>query len=169
MPHSLGNLHGPGIKPMSPALAGRFLTTGPPGKSQFNFHLSLGGQLHPESPDHSENASTSQTVFKTRLRTSLVVQWLRLCTSNTEGVDWTPDGGTKIPHAAWRGLSKQADKPGKLSVSVCREASLGPFLQSPQSDLVLVCLQDSADGREPQMRNASSQQMLTGGVAHQWC
>ena len=28
-----GNLPGPGIKPMSPALAGRFLTTGPPGKS----------------------------------------------------------------------------------------------------------------------------------------
>ena len=27
-------LPGPGIKPMSPVLAGRFLTTGPPGKSQ---------------------------------------------------------------------------------------------------------------------------------------
>ena len=26
------DLPGPGIKPMSPALAGRFLTTGPPGK-----------------------------------------------------------------------------------------------------------------------------------------
>ena len=134
---------------MSSALAGRFLTTGPPGKSQFNFHLSLGGQLHPESPDHSENAPTSQTAFKTRLGTSLVVQWLRLCTSNTEGIDWIPGGGTKIPHAACCGLNKQARKPGKLSACVCREASLGPFLQSPQSDLVLVCLQDSADGREP--------------------
>ena len=27
------NLPGPGIEPMSPALAGEFLTTGPPGKS----------------------------------------------------------------------------------------------------------------------------------------
>ena len=33
------NLPGPGIKPVSPELAGEFLTTGPPGKSQmFNFH-----------------------------------------------------------------------------------------------------------------------------------
>ena len=30
---STWNLPGPGIKPMSPVLAGRFLTTGPPGKS----------------------------------------------------------------------------------------------------------------------------------------
>ena len=28
------NLPGPGIEPMSPALAGRFLTTAPPGKPQ---------------------------------------------------------------------------------------------------------------------------------------
>ena len=28
------DLPGPGIEPMSPALAGRFLTTGPPGMSQ---------------------------------------------------------------------------------------------------------------------------------------
>ena len=28
------DLFGPGIEPMSPALAGRFLTTGPPGKSK---------------------------------------------------------------------------------------------------------------------------------------
>ena len=32
---SMQNLPGPGIKPMSPALAGRFSITGPPGKSQF--------------------------------------------------------------------------------------------------------------------------------------
>ena len=30
----MGNLPGPGIKPSSPALAGRFLPTAPPGKSQ---------------------------------------------------------------------------------------------------------------------------------------
>ena len=33
LPRSMWNLPGPGIKPMSPALAGRFLTSGPPGKS----------------------------------------------------------------------------------------------------------------------------------------
>ena len=33
LPCSMWDLPGPGIKPVSPALAGRFLTTGPPGKS----------------------------------------------------------------------------------------------------------------------------------------
>ena len=31
--HGMWDLPGPGIEPMSPALAGRFLTTVPPGKS----------------------------------------------------------------------------------------------------------------------------------------
>ena len=31
--HGMGNLTEPGIEPVSPALVGRFLTTGPPGKS----------------------------------------------------------------------------------------------------------------------------------------
>ena len=30
----MGDLPGPGLEPMSPALAGGFLTTAPPGKSQ---------------------------------------------------------------------------------------------------------------------------------------
>ena len=33
----------PGIKPMSPVLQGRFLTTGPPGKSPVNFNNQLYG------------------------------------------------------------------------------------------------------------------------------
>ena len=33
LPQSMWNLPGPEIEPMSPALAGGFLTTGPPGKS----------------------------------------------------------------------------------------------------------------------------------------
>ena len=33
LPHGMWNLPGPGIEPMSPTLAGRFLTTGPAGKS----------------------------------------------------------------------------------------------------------------------------------------
>ena len=35
LPHGMWNLPGPEIKPMSPALAGRLLTTGVPGKSYF--------------------------------------------------------------------------------------------------------------------------------------
>ena len=31
------DLRGPGLEPVSPALAGRFLTTAPPGKSKVNF------------------------------------------------------------------------------------------------------------------------------------
>ena len=36
--HGIWDLPGPGIEPMSSALAGEFLTTGPPGKSMI-FHL----------------------------------------------------------------------------------------------------------------------------------
>ena len=34
-----GNLPGPGIKPMSPALAGRFFTTEPPGSPTMECHF----------------------------------------------------------------------------------------------------------------------------------
>ena len=37
LPHSMWNFLEPGIKPVSPALAGEFLTIGPPGKSQQQF------------------------------------------------------------------------------------------------------------------------------------
>ena len=37
MLHGKWDLPGPGLEPMSPALAGGFLTTVPPGKSQKNF------------------------------------------------------------------------------------------------------------------------------------
>ena len=39
--HSMWNLPWPGIKPMSPALAGRFLTTGPPGKPNTEYYCNL--------------------------------------------------------------------------------------------------------------------------------
>ena len=45
--------------------------------------------------------------------TSLVVQWLRLCTSTTGGSGAIPGQGTKIPHATRRGqkikLKKKSD------------------------------------------------------------
>ena len=45
--HSMWNLPGPGIEPMSLALAGGFLTTGPPGKSEkLRFELDE-GKHHP--------------------------------------------------------------------------------------------------------------------------
>ena len=33
--------------------------------------------------------------------TSLVFQWLRLCTSTAGGMGSIPGQGTKIPHSAW--------------------------------------------------------------------
>ena len=43
--------------------------------------------------------------------TSLVVQCLRLCTSNAEGTGSFPGSGTKIPHASWCGQKKTQDDP----------------------------------------------------------
>ena len=40
--------------------------------------------------------------------TSLVVQWLRLCSSTTGGRGSTPGRGTKIPHAAPHGQEKKS-------------------------------------------------------------
>ena len=42
------------------------------------------------------------------LRTSLVVQWLRLCASNTGDVGLISGQGTKMPHAGW--YSKKKNK-----------------------------------------------------------
>ena len=39
--------------------------------------------------------------------TSLVVQWLRLHTSNAEGMGLIPGQGTKIPHATWCSQKKK--------------------------------------------------------------
>ena len=44
------NLLGLGIKPLSPALAGEFLTTGPPGKSKIFLFLTLKGVPNLPSP-----------------------------------------------------------------------------------------------------------------------
>ena len=39
--------------------------------------------------------------------TSLVVQWLRLCTSTAWGTGSIPGQGTKIPRAMWHGQKKK--------------------------------------------------------------
>ena len=41
--------------------------------------------------------------------TSLVVQWLRLHTSNAGGAGLIPGQGTKIPHAAWHVQEKHKE------------------------------------------------------------
>ena len=41
------DVHGLGIKPVSPELAGIFLTTGPPGKSETDFSISEGPERKP--------------------------------------------------------------------------------------------------------------------------
>ena len=43
------DLPGPGLEPMSPALAGRFLTTAPPGKSRYSTLHVLGASTAPNS------------------------------------------------------------------------------------------------------------------------
>jgi hypothetical protein len=50
LPHGMWDLHGPEIKPMFPALAGRFLTIRPPRKS---CHLFLKRSLHHEIHRHT--------------------------------------------------------------------------------------------------------------------
>ena len=42
-----------------------------------------------------------------RWGTSLVAQWLRLCTSNAWGAGSIPGGGTKILHDTQRGIKKK--------------------------------------------------------------
>ena len=45
--------------------------------------------------------------------TSLVVQWLRLCTYNAGCTGSVPDWGTKIPHASGHGQKKKKKKKKK--------------------------------------------------------
>ena len=45
----------PGLEPVSPALAGRFLTTAPPGKSSFFFFGHTGQLVESEFPDKGSN------------------------------------------------------------------------------------------------------------------
>ena len=72
LPHSTRNLPRPGIEPVSLALAGGFLTTGPPGKPPIVDIL------------------TSRCL----LGTFLAFQWLRFHASTAEGTGSAPDQGS---------------------------------------------------------------------------
>ena len=45
-----------------------------------------------------------------KIGTSLVVQWLIVCSSSAEGTGLIPGRGPKIPHAAWHGKRRQKDQ-----------------------------------------------------------
>jgi len=49
-----------------------------------------------------------------KIGTSLVVQWLILCTSSAEGTGLIPGQATKIPHAAWHGKRKKKKENKKI-------------------------------------------------------
>ena len=56
------NLPGPGIKPVSPALAGRFLSAVPPGKSEMQvLDVSLQKEFSERQSDRYEEKQTPQT------------------------------------------------------------------------------------------------------------
>ena len=41
IPHGMWDLHRPGLEPVSPTLAGRFLTTVPPGKPHLLYYVTF--------------------------------------------------------------------------------------------------------------------------------
>ena len=58
----------------------------------------------------SSRTEAGNTQDESGTGTSLVVQWLRLHTSNAEGVGSIPGWGTKIPHATQWGQKKKKPK-----------------------------------------------------------
>ena len=88
------DLPGPGLEPVSPALAGRFLTTAPPGKP-------------------------CKAYFKKQEKdwNSLAVQWLGLGTFSTKGPGSITDPGAKVPQATWHGQkTKQNESKKKINL-----------------------------------------------------
>ena len=59
------------------------------------------------------------------VRTSLVVQWLRLCASNTVGASLIPVQGNKIPHASLWGQKKVIFKGGWKEKIRCSSTTRG--------------------------------------------
>ena len=56
------DLPGPGLKPVSPALAGGFLTTAPPGKSKKHFQIMISLD-HPSGPESQSKGNFSLFLF----------------------------------------------------------------------------------------------------------
>ena len=60
------------------------------------------------------------------MRTSLVVQWLRLESSNAGDMGLIPGMGTKIPHAAEPGQKKKRKRRSRMEYSVWLEKNMAP-------------------------------------------
>ncbi|KAJ8794162.1 hypothetical protein J1605_003308 [Eschrichtius robustus] len=71
------DLPGPGLEPMSPALAGRFSTTAPPGKSLQNSVIGKNFSSLEDCKRHLEQSFAQKD--EKFWETSLVAQWLRIC------------------------------------------------------------------------------------------
>ena len=66
--------------------------------------------------------------------TSLAVQWLRLCTSNTGAMGSTPALKTKIPHAEGRGQKNEKKIHGDLEkTTICESDGLDSTSSCPVS------------------------------------
>ena len=84
------DLPGPRIKPLSPALAGRFLATGPPREVPANIFLK--GQIFLKGPTNKCGGSADHNVFAATIQvfrcsgkafTGNVNKWARLCSDKT--------------------------------------------------------------------------------------
>ena len=94
-------------------------------------------------------------VRKKEGRTSLVVQWLRLCPSNAEGMGSIPGRGTKIPNGTWcsqklnklkkKGREKRRKGKNRQAPFLSQMEKLCPAFQI--SELVLVETQPSGRSR----------------------
>ena len=73
VPCSTWDLSGPGIEPMSPALAGRFLTTGPQGRPVLFLSItSLSGFSIRLMPASQNELGIILLLFMTMLRTGII-------------------------------------------------------------------------------------------------
>ena len=70
--------------------------------------------------------------------TSLVVQWLRLCSSTSGGLGSIPGQGTKIWHATWRGQKKKKKEEDK-----CYHIRVHAYVHASLQSCLTLC--DSMD------------------------
>ena len=124
LPHGMWDLHGPGIKPMFPALAGRFLTTRSPRKS---CHLFLKRSLHHEIHRHA-SACENLLLLKGGSREMIsyvaaaTAKSLQSCPTLHNPIDGSPPGSPvsgilQARTLAWVAIS--FSKACKWKVKVC--------------------------------------------------
>ena len=111
------DLPGPGIKPVSPALAGRFLTTAPPGKSQ--------------------NSLFNKWCWNNWIPTYKRMKWnfpggpvVKNPPSNAGDTGLIPGQGTKIPHSTGQLLSPRAS----TREALCSKLQSPRTLEPPQNN-----------------------------------